>query len=166
MAQEDMNVFAAIDAASTVENTAQSINGTGLLKRDLVALKRQVDHWDLVTAKFLMNIDEFSDILNWGSGGGQGPNGGEISPIEQREILQTGLCARIWGADIMVSKIVPSGTVYAAADPEFVGVMPIVQDIEVMPADEPRRLSIGWVVSEIIGIGILNPRGVSKGTKT
>lgn len=83
-----------------------------------------------------------------------------------REILQTGLRAHIWGADILVSKIVPPGTVYAVADPEFVGVMPIRQDIEVMPADEPKRLSLGWVVSEEIGIGIANPRGVARGGKS
>lgn len=80
--------------------------------------------------------------------------------------MQTGLFAHLWGADIMVSKIVPAGTVYGAADPEFVGVMPIRQDIEVIPADEPKRLSLGWVVSEEIGIGIVNPRGVAVGHKS
>lgn len=65
----------------------------------------------------------------------------------------------------MVSKLVPAGTVYACADPEFVGVMPIRQECEVYPADVPRELKLGWVVSEIIGIGILNPRGVAGGRK-
>ena len=166
MAQEDANVFAAIDAASAVENTVQDIADAGMLKRDLVELKVQVDRWDLVTTKFFMNINEYTDILNWATGGGQGAGGGEVDPVTQREILQTGLYATIWGADIMVSKIVPPGTVYACADPEFVGVMPIRQDIEVLPADEPKQLKLGWVVSEIIGIGIVNPRGVSKGNKS
>ena len=166
MAQEDANVFAAIDSAGVVENTEQDLADAGMLKRDLVELKVQVDRWDLVTTKFFMNINEFTDILNWASGGGQGGGGGEIDPVSQREILQTGLYAHIWGADIMVSKIVPPGTVYACADPEFVGVMPIRQDIEVLPADEPKRLLLGWVVSEIIGIGIVNPRGCAKGSKS
>jgi hypothetical protein len=166
MAQEDANGFAALDAASSVENTVQDIADGGLLKRDLVELKAQVDRWDLVTTKFFMNINEFTDILNWASGGGQGSGGGEIDPVTQREILQTGLYAHIWGADIMVSKMVPPGTVYSVADPEFVGVMPIRQDIEVIPADEPKRLSLGWVVSEIIGIGIINARGCAKGNKS
>jgi hypothetical protein len=166
MAQEDANIFAAIDQASTVENVAQDIADGGLLKRDLVEIKVQIDRWDLVTTKFFMNINEFTDILNWASGGGQGTGGGEVDPVTQREILQTGLYAHIWGADIMVSKIVPPGTVYGAADPEFVGVMPIRQDIEVLPADEPKQLKLGWVVSEEIGIGIVNPRGMAKGTKS
>lgn len=166
MAQEDANVFAALDAAASVENVLQDITDAGLLKRDLVALKQQVDQWDLVTTKYFMNISEFTDILKWGSGGGQGATGGEVDPVTQREILQTGLYARIWGADIMVSKIVPPGTVYSCSDPEFVGVMPIRQDIEVLPADEPKQLKLGWVVNEIIGIGITNARGVSAGRKS
>lgn len=165
-AQEDSNVFAALDAAGSVENTVQDLADGGMLKRDLVELKVQVDRWDLVTTKFLMNINEFTDMLNWGSGGGQGVNGGELDPVTQREILQTGLYGHIWGADIIVSKICPAGEVMACADPEFVGVMPIRQDIEVMPADEPRQFKLGWVVSEIIGIGIVNPRGVSIGRKS
>lgn len=166
MAQEDANVFAALDSAAAVDNVLQDIADAGLLKRDLVALKQQVDQWDLVTTKYFMNISEFTDILKWGSGGGQGVSGGEVDPVTQREILQTGLYARIWGADILVSKIVPPGTVYASSDPEFVGVMPVRQDIEVLPADEPKQLKLGWVVSEIIGIGILNARGVSAGRKS
>jgi hypothetical protein len=166
MAQEDSNVFAALDAAASVDNVLQDIADAGLLKRDLIALKQQIDQWDLVTTKYFMNISEFTDILKWGAGGGQGVGGGEVDPVTQREILQTGLYAKIWGADILVSKIVPPGTVYSAADPEFVGVMPVRQDIEVLPADEPKQLKLGWVVSEIIGIGILNARGVAAGRKS
>lgn len=166
MAQEDANVFAALDAAASVDNALQDIADAGLLKRDLAALKRQVDQWDLITTKFFLNISEFTDILAWGSGGGQGTGGGDVDPVTQREILQTGLQARLWGADMIVSKIVPPGTVYAAADPEFVGVIPVRQDIEVLPSDEPKQLKLGWVVSEIIGVGILNARGVSAGRKS
>lgn len=169
-AQEDANIFAALDFAGDAslggENTAQDITDAGLLKRDLLSLKKQVDRWDLVTTKFLMNINEFTDILAWGSGGGQGSGGGEVDPVTMREVLQTGLYAHIWGADIIVSKIVPVGTAFAVADPEFVGVMPIRQDIEVLPADEPKQLKLGWVVNEIIGIGIVNPRAVCAGRKS
>ncbi len=162
MAQEDANVFAALDAAAQVENTPTDISDSGLLKRDLVEIKQQIDRWDLVTTKYFMNINEFTDILKWGSGGGTG----DFDPVTQREVLQTGLYASIWGTDIMVSKIVPPGTIYGCADPEFVGVMPVRQDIEVLPADEPKQLKLGWVVSEIIGIAIVNPRGVAVGRKS
>ena len=187
-AQEDANVFAALAFAGSAaggENAAVNLDystapggqigaiggGTAILagnnssmlsKAGLVEMKRTIDRWDLVTSKFFMNINEFTDMLNWESAGGAGAS--QIDPVTQREILQTGLYGHIFGADIVVSKVVPAGTVFACADPEFVGVMPVRQDIEVLPADEPKQLKLGWVVSEIIGIGIVNPRGVASGT--
>lgn len=166
MAQEDANVFAALDAAAQVENTLSDLTDSGLTKRDLAELKQQVDGWDNVTTKYFMNIKDFTDILLWGSGGGEGATGGSVDPVTQREILQSGLYGSIWGADIMVSKMVPVGTVYACADPEFVGMMPIRQDITVLPADEPKLMKLGWVVFENIGISIVNPRGVAAGRKS
>lgn len=80
MANEDGNLFAALNTAAEVENLAQSVTTTGMLKRDLVDIKMEVDTWDLVTSKFFMNIREFGDILNWASGGGI-VGQGEIDPV-------------------------------------------------------------------------------------
>lgn len=156
-AQEDANIFQALDVASTIENTATTLTGE-LNKIELLTMKEEIDRWDLVTSKYFMHIRQFTNILNWESAGG---TNSQVDPVTQREVLQTGLFGHIWGADIIVSRVVPVGTVYACADPEFVGVMPIRQDIEVIPADEPKLLKLGWVVSEIVGVGILNPRGVA-----
>lgn len=167
-AQEDGNVFASFDYAgdSTLggENTAQDVADAGLLKRDLIEVKKEVEKWDNIVSKFFLNISEYNDILNWGSNSGTAA--GEIDPVTQREILQTGLRGHIWGADIVVTKMVTPGTIFALADPEFVGVMPIRQDISVIPADEPKRLQLGWVVYEEIGFAVVNPRGVSVGRKS
>lgn len=162
-AQEDANIFAAADFAATQENTQQTISAaTGLTIPDLVEVKKQIDRWDLVTTKYFMNIEEFTDIMLWYSHNAMGYG---IDMVTQREIMQTGLFAKIFGADIIVSKIVPRGTILGLSDPEFVGVMPIRQDVEVLPADEPKQLKLGWVVNEIIGIGILNGRSIAKGVK-
>ena len=167
-AQEDANVFSALEFAgqSTLggENAKQDLDTltSGVLEKNgMLSLKRQIDRWDLVTSKYFLNINEFTDILSWESAGGTGAS--QVDPVTQRELLQTGLYGHIFGADIIVSKIVPAGTSFACADPEFVGVMPVRQDIEVIPADEPKQLKLGFVVSEIIGIGIVNPRGVAMG---
>lgn len=181
-AQEDANIFATLDYAATktlggengyvnTQGGVQGVNSgvgplgagqTNLHKAHLAAVKTQVDRWDLVTTKFIMNITQFNDILLWGAfSGSQSAAFSEIDMVTQREILQTGLYAHIWGADIMVSKLVPAGEVFGVADPEFVGVFPVRQDIEVLPADEPKQLKLGWVVNEIIGMAVVNPRGVA-----
>tara|TARA_Y100000114_G_C11701478_1_gene298664 strand:- start:3 stop:1022 length:1020 start_codon:yes stop_codon:yes gene_type:complete len=169
-AQEDANVFSALEFAGDNqlggENASQNLDPAAtpgsLSKGGMLDLKRQIDRWDLVTAKYFLNINEFTDILGWESAGAAGAS--QVDPVTQRELLQTGLYGHIFGADIVVSKVVPSGRAFACADPEFVGVMPVRQDIEVLPADEPKQLKLGWVVSEIVGIGIVNPRGVATGT--
>ena len=161
-AQEDSNIFAALDFSSTVENTRVNLAAAAALtKATLLNIKKQIDRWDLVTSKYFLNINQFTDILGWGSAGFSAATT-EFDPVTQREVLQTGLYGHIWGADVIVSKIVPDGTVYGCAEPEFVGVFPVRQDIEVLPADEPKQLKLGWVVNEIVGIGIVNPRGVAK----
>ena len=174
-AQEDANVFSALKFAgdNTLggENTAVALDTAGpsgpgaggaLTKSGMLGLKKQIDRWDLVTSKFFLNINQFTEILDWESAGASGAS--SVDPVTQRELLQTGLYGHIFGADIIVSKVVPAGEAFACADPEFVGVMPVRQDIEVLPADEPKQLKLGWVVNEIIGIGIVNPRGVAYGS--
>ena len=73
----------------------------------MLNLKRQIDRWDLVTSKYFMNINEFTDILDWESAGSAGASA--VDPVTQRELLQTGLYGQIFGADIIVSKVVPAG---------------------------------------------------------
>lgn len=64
---------------------------------------------------------------------------------------------RIFGSGVIVNKIIAPDTTYSCADSEFVGVMPVLQEIEVLPSDEPRRQSIGWKVEEIIGMAVVCP---------
>jgi len=171
-AQEDANVFAALDFAGDDnkggENTLQTLNNTTtsdeLAKGGLLGLKRQVDRWDNVLARYFMNINEFTDMLNWESAGAGGAS--QVDPVTHREILQSGLYGSIFAADIIVSKVVPAKQVFGCADGEFVGVMPVRQEIEALPADEPKQLKLGWVFNEEIGLGIVNPRGVASGFVT
>lgn len=82
------------------------------------------------------------------------------------------------------------GEIYGVGDPEFVGNIPIRQEIEVLPADVPKETKIemhgwiiiddqdeikikptapfklGWIVSEVIGVAVVNPAGVSAGRKS
>jgi hypothetical protein len=155
-AQEDANIFAALDFASTVDNT-QVTDTTGVISKTLLAdLYAEVDKWDLITARTFMNIKTFAGFRTFDQS--------SFDPVTQREVLQTGLFGRLWTADVIVSKVVPTSTVYAVADADFVGPMPVRQDIEVLPADEPKQLKLGWVVNELIGIAVANSRGVAKYT--
>jgi hypothetical protein len=60
----------------------------------------------------------------------------------------------------------PNDTVLVVASPETVGAFPIRQDITVLPADDPKKLRLGWVIYEEIGIVIINDYAISKITMT
>jgi len=59
---------------------------------------------------------------------------------------------------------VPTTDVYVLAPAEYLGAMPIRQDITVLPADEPRVLRLGWVIYEEIGLVVINPYAAAKVT--
>ena len=165
-AQEDAEFFSSLDYAGDItlggENTAVGL-AASVSRANMVAVKIEVDQWDLLTSKYFMNIRDFGDILNWTSQGGS--VAADIDPVTQREILQTGLQARLFGADIIISKVVTPGSVFGVAQPDMVGVMPIRQNVEVLPNDQLTRLSLGWAIFEVIGLAIVNARGVSVGRK-
>lgn len=165
-AQEDAEFFSSLDYAGDIalggENTAISL-AASLTRANMVATKIEVDQWDLLTSKYFMHIRDFGDILNWTSQGGS--SAADVDPVTQREILQTGLYARLFGADIIVSKVVKQGSVFGVAQPDMVGVMPVRQNVEVLPNDRLDRLSLGWAIFEIIGLAIVNARGVAVGRK-
>ena len=53
-------------------------------------------------------------------------------------------------------------TVLCVASPETVGAFPIRQDITVLPADDPKKLRLGWVIYEEVGIVVINDYAISK----
>lgn len=165
-ANEDSNLFASLDFAGDAalggENTAVALSSR-ITRADMIEMKTEVEKWDLIHSKYFFNIRDFQDLLLWTSQGGSAA--AEVDPVTHREILQTGLMAKFMAADIIVSKIVPQGTTFGVADPEFVGIMPIRQNVEVLPNDKLDRLSLGWAIFETIGIGITNARGCIAGRK-
>ena len=57
-------------------------------------------------------------------------------------------------------------TVLVVASPETVGALPIRQDITVLPADDPKKLRLGWVIYEEIGIVVINDYAIARITMT
>lgn len=153
MAVEDGEIFSLIDTASQYVNPVTISNG-GLTRKALTEAFKEVEKHDLVVTKIVMNATSFADIRAWGQA--------EFDPVTQHEVLQTGLFGHLWTADILISKKVPQNTVYVLADPEFVGVMPIRQDIQVIPADKPEQLRLGWVIYEEIGLAVVNSMSIAK----
>jgi hypothetical protein len=150
--QEDTEVFKVINAGTPQDQTI-NVNGTVQIEQINLALTLIEEH-ELIGAKIVVPPARYKDFRGWG------PD--VYDQATQRDILQTGLYGHLYTADIHLSTMVPKNCVFIMAPAQFVGAMPIRQDITVLPADDTRRLRLGWVVYEELGFAVINDYALSK----
>ena len=63
---------------------------------------------------------------------------------------------------IQKSIIIPQGEVFLTAEPDFVGVMPVMYSLDVEENHQVEQFYKGWVMDELIGMVILNGRGLAR----
>lgn len=147
-------------AAGVITNAPQHTSqivlstGTTLAKADLVGLKKTLSQWNVPLASFVMNQGRIDDILLWATA--------EIDQLTQREILQSGVRYNIWGHKIETSPIIPADEVYAFAEPEYVGRMPILKDLTVRLTERDNKLEKGLFMFEFLGMYIASQKAVGK----
>ena len=113
-----------------------------------------IESHDLTVAKIVMHPRQYADFRIIGRD--------VYDEATRRDVLMSGLFGHLWTADIHVSSRMPTNTVLVVANPENVGAFPIRQDITVLPADDPKKLRLGWVIYEEVGIAIINDYAISK----
>jgi len=59
------------------------------------------------------------------------------------------------------SIMVPQGTIFLVPDATFLGVMPIMYSLDVEENNQIEQFRRGWVFDELIGMMVLNPRGLA-----
>lgn len=150
--QEDVEVFKVINAAVPTDHSI-AVSGTLQPENINLALTLIEEH-ELIGAKVIMHPQRYKDVRDWGKD--------FFDEATQRDILMTGLYGHIFSADIHVSTMVPKNAVYVLAPAQFVGAMPVRQDITVLPADDPKKLRLGWVVFEEVGFGVINDYAISR----
>lgn len=164
-AQEDERVFAILDTIATAgfDSIPGQLNAdipvvapiSGAVLADAYAL---IERHDLRVARVYMNARDYADLRKFGR---------DILDVEsQQTLLNTGLQANLWGAQIIVSRLVPVGTVYCTCEPELFGRIPVRTELTVLSADDPKARTIGFSIFENLGIGAYNPRGLARLTVT
>lgn len=160
-AAEDSRVFAILDsiAVSGFDSVPGGTNPdipvvaplNGAVLADAFA---SIERHDLRVARLFMNAVDYADIRKFGR---------DILDVEtQQSLLRTGLMGTLWGAQIIVSRLVPAGVVYACCEPEMFGRIPVRTELTVLSADNPRARTIGFSIFENLGIGAYNPRGLTR----
>lgn len=158
--QEDEQ-FLALSETTLQANTSNNPNTAstaGASKDFMNKLSAEVMKWDLPAYAFLMNFKSYSHLRSW--------RRNDVDPVTQREIWQTGLVGTLWGIDIIVSRLVPTGYVYCFSEPRFTGVLPVRTDLILLPDDTPKEALIGYVGYEEIGMVMVNSNSVARGSFT
>jgi len=63
---------------------------------------------------------------------------------------------------VQKSVMVPQGETFLTADPEFVGVFPVMYSLDVEENHQVEQFHKGWVMDELVGMMILNARGLAR----
>lgn len=152
--EEDANIFSALIAAADNRGDQIVTNVGSLAPASLNTAFRFIEQHDLVATKIVLHANQYASIRTFGKD--------FYDEATTREILTSGLFGHLWTADIHVSSKMDPDTVLVVASPDTVGAFPIRQDITVLPADDPKKLRLGWVIYEEIGIVIINDYAVAK----
>jgi len=152
--EEDTNIFNALIAAADTRGDQVVANIGTLTTASLNTAFRLIEQHDLVAAKIVLHANQYATIRAFGKE--------FYDEATTREIITTGLYGHLWTADIHVSSRMDSTTVLVVASAENVGAFPIRQDITVLPADDPKKLRLGWVIYEEVGIVVVNDYAISK----
>jgi hypothetical protein len=78
------------------------------------------------------------------------------------EVFAGGKITSFGEFQIQRSIIIPQGEVFLTAEPEFVGVMPVMYSLDVEENHLVEQFYKGWVMDELIGMLVLNPRGIAR----
>lgn len=108
-----------------------------------------IQSYGIKPARIFMNGLDYADLLKFGRD--------TVDPETQAVIWKTGLVAYVWGLQVITSRVVPRGVVYMTGEKELFGRVIDRTPLTVINADNPERLTLGYVLYEQLAIGCFNP---------
>jgi hypothetical protein len=166
MRQEDSRLITLLEAAAVSYRVVDSsavpgsgalpneitIAGTHLMPDDLYTAVTYTDQRQLDSSRLLANPQEYRDLYRWDIN----TTGWAFkdSVVAGERIVQFG------EFQIGKSIIIPRGTVYLTPEPEFLGVFPVMYSLDVEENNMVEQFHKGWVMDELVGMAVLNPRGI------
>jgi len=149
---EDTEILTDINTAVRADHTVTQSGELGIAALNYAF--SVIESRDLTVAKIVMHPRQYADMRTLGRD--------VYDEATRRDVLMSGLFGHLWTSDIHVSHRVTEGSVYLLAPAEYVGAIPIRQDITVLPADDPKNLRLGWVIYEELGIVVINDYAIAK----
>lgn len=128
--------------------------GNPLEPQDFYNAVAQIEINQLEASRVLAHPADVRDLYTW-----------DINVTGFRfkdEVFAGGRITTFGEFQIQRSVIIPQGEVFLSADPEFVGVMPVMYSLDVEENHQVEQFYKGWVMDELIGMLVLNERGLAR----
>lgn len=145
---------AAGPASAPSEQTVLVGAGNALEPSDFYNAVTQIEINQLEARRVLAHPADIRDLYNW-----------DLNVTGFRfkdEVFAGGRITSFGEFQIQRSIIVPQGEVFLTAEPEFVGVLPVMYSLDVEENHQVEQFYKGWVMDELIGMLVLNPRGIAR----
>lgn len=161
--KEDIRLFALLNVALTdyathplhTVTTNHVVDNSGRFANTSfnAAMSITASH-ELQADRIIINNQEFYDLYYWTIDQG----GWKLKD----DIVYGVPIVRYGDLQITKSIVVTPGTALVTPAPEYLGYMPVRYSLEAVEYPRPDYLEVGWVLDELIGMLIVNPRGVVK----
>jgi hypothetical protein len=162
MKQEDSRLITLIEAAITAYSPIDLYGNSHIIAAPAGYLTPNVmydgvaitDQLQLESKRLLFNPVDYRDLYRWDVN----TTGWAFKDrvVAGERIVQFG------EFQIGKSVMMPQKTMYLAPEPEFLGVFPVMYSLDVEENNQVEQFHKGWVLDELVGMAILNPRGLVK----
>lgn len=153
--REDLIFYGALDTASTAYHPVLSV-ATYLTKDALARTMTPLEYNRLVPQNILMTAYGIQGIRRW--------QYQDLDDVARAEVRKTGYLGSMWGTQMYITDQLSAGTGYVMSSPEFLSWMPMRKEAEVIPADVPDNLVLGFLAYEYYGLIIHNVLACTKFT--
>lgn len=107
---------------------------------------------ELEVNRILINPLDLRDVYLWDV---------TVTGFEFKDRLMGGESVTRFGEfEVQKSIMVPQGTVFFVPEPNFLGMMPVMYSLDVEENNQIEQFRRGWVMDELLGMVVLNPRGL------
>jgi len=143
--KEDVRVFATINAlAADADNPHTDIGVAAPLTADAIAdAIGAIEEHGLRAARIFINGRDYADLRKF--------DRDVIDQETMQALFRTGYIGKIYGCQVIRSRVVPLGTVYVCGEREYYGRFPVRTELTVITADRPEERKVGFSIFEQVG---------------
>jgi len=144
--KEDVRVFATINAlAADADNPHTDIAVAAPLTADAIAdAIGAIEEHGLRAARIFINGRDYADLRKF--------DRDVIDQETMQNLFRTGYIGKIYGTQVIRSRVVPLGTVYVCGEREYYGRFPVRTELTVITADRPDERKVGFSIFEQVGV--------------